>query len=234
MTRTWSPSRVSAGVALASWAALFWFLMLSGRSSLYLGTRTQWVIPMGAIILTLTAVGRLASARTERPEPLGRRDAFALGLVALPVVAILALPPASLGSYAASQRSAAGAGVVASSPDISSDSVTLANVAAAQWSDDGMRALVRHAGSDVSFVGFVTRREGMAADEFVLTRFLVSCCVADALTVQARIVGAPPGKFQEDQWVRVEGTIYPLSQEVVVDAARIAAVPRPDKPYLNV
>jgi len=74
----------------------------------------------------------------------------------------------------------------------------------------------------------------MPADEFVLTRFMISCCVADALSVQVRIVGAPPGKFEEDRWVRVVGTIYPLGQETVVDAARVEGVERPDEPYLNV
>ncbi|MGH2738157.1 MAG: hypothetical protein ACRDHH_05020 [Actinomycetota bacterium] len=42
----------------------------------------------------------------------------------------------------------------------------------------------------------MTRREGSPADEFVLTRFIVSCCVADALSVQVRVVGAPPGRFE--------------------------------------
>jgi uncharacterized repeat protein (TIGR03943 family) len=230
----WSPTRVATGVALAAWAAVFWFLMISGRTSLYLSSRTDWVIPVGAIILTLTAAGRLLSARTDQPEPLARRDAWALGLVALPVVAILALPPASLGSYAASRRSAGGAGIVSSSADVSSGAITLSDVAASMWSDETMNSLTGRAGADVSFVGFVTRREGMPADEFMLTRFLVSCCVADALSVQVRVVGAPPGRFESDQWVKVQGAIYPLGREVVVDAARAVPVPRPDHPYLNV
>jgi uncharacterized repeat protein (TIGR03943 family) len=96
-----------------------------------------------------------------------------------------------------------------------------------------MQALVNRAGTRVSFVGFVALRDGMPADEFMLTRFIISCCVADALTVQVRVIGAPPGKFHKDRWVRVTGTMYPLGREVVVDASEVVPVERPAHPYLN-
>lgn len=231
--RRLSPSRVVVGVALAGWAGVFWFLLATGRWTLYLSSRIFWVIPIGAIILTAAALGRLATARAERPEPLGRRDAWGLALILVPVVAVLALPPAALGSYAASRRSAS-AGFAGTATEPSSGEVTLVDVAGAMWSQTAADALTERGGSEVSFVGFVVRREGMPADEFILTRFLVSCCVADALSVQVRVVGAPPAGLEEDEWVRVRGILYPLAEEVVVDAASVEPVPRPAEPYLNV
>jgi uncharacterized repeat protein (TIGR03943 family) len=233
MSRTWSASRVGTGLVLAAWAGLFWFLILTDRIQLYLSTRTAWVVPMGAIVLTIAAAGRLATARTGRPEPLGSRQAWGLGLIVLPVITVLALPPAALGSYAASRRSVS-AGVVAPTAEVSSGPVTLASVAAAMWSDEARESLADRAGTRVSFEGIVTRREGMPADEFILARFIISCCVADALSVQVRVVGAPPGELREDQWVRVQGTFYPVARETVVDASSIRVIPRPDSPYLNV
>lgn len=231
--RRLSPSRVAVGVALAAWAGVFWFLLVTSRWTLYLSSRIFWVIPVGAVILTAAALGRLLTARTERPEPLVARDTWGLALILIPVLAVLVLPPAALGSYAASRRSVS-AGFVGSAGDPSSGEVTLVDVAGAMWSQDAADALTERAGSQVSFVGFVVRNEGSPADEFVLTRFLVSCCVADALSVQVRVVGAPPGAFEEDEWVRVRGTLYPLPEEVVVDAASVEPVPRPAHPYLNV
>lgn len=233
MRRSWSPLRTATGVVLLAWAALFWFLLATGRSALYLSDRTAWVVPLGAAVLSLAAAGRLATARSEAAEPLTRPTAWWLGLIVMPVVLVLALPPAALGSYAASRRSAVAAGVVPTQ-DLSSGQLSLVHVAAAMWSPDARQQLVARAGASVSFVGFVTRRPGMPSDEFVLTRFLVSCCVADALSVQVRVVGAPPGRFAEDQWVRVSGNLYPLGREVLVEAGSVEAVPRPDRPYLNV
>jgi uncharacterized repeat protein (TIGR03943 family) len=154
--------------------------------------------------------------------------------VVLPVVVILAMPPAALGSFAASRRSLA-SGAVTTAPDLEAGGeVTLASVAAAGWSQDARRSLVARAGSRVTFEGIVARRDGQPSDEFMLTRFIVSCCVADALSVQVRVVGAPPGEFEDDDWVRVSGVFYPLEREVVVDASRIEPIPQPDEPYLNV
>lgn len=232
MTRL-SPVRMATGLALAAWATVFWFLLVTGRTSLYLSSRTAWVVPTGAIVLTVAAVGRLVTARTPRPERLSARTSWALGFVMFPAVVVLTLPPTALGSYAASRRSLS-AGVATGPALEAGDRVTLAAVAAGTWSDDARRTLIDRAGSSVTFEGIVTRREGSPADEFVLTRFIVSCCVADALSVQVRVVGAPPGRFEEDQWVRVSGTFYPIGREVVVDAASVRAIPQPEDPYLNV
>ena len=228
-----SPLRVATGLALAAWAAVFWFLLLSGRTSLYLSSRTAWVVPTGAIVLTLAAAGRLLTARGPGQERLPTRMSWALGFVVLPAVIVLALAPTALGSYAASRRSLSAG--VASGPALEAgDRVTLAAVAAGTWSEEARRALIDRAGTSVTFEGIVTRRASSPADEFVLTRFIVSCCVADALSVQVRVVGAPPGRFEEDQWVRVSGTFYPVGREVVVDAASVRAIPQPEEPYLNV
>ena len=230
---TWSTKRLAVGAILIAWAGLFWFLLASGRTSLFLSSRTAWVVPVGAVILTIAGIGRLASARSGA-ETLGGRDALGLGVIALPVVVILALPPTSLTSYAAGRRSSfTGAGFVSSAEDVRAGDLSLADVAGAVRSDEAMQALVSRAGEEVSFTGFVDRDGAMPADEFILTRFMVSCCVADALSVQVRVAGAPPGEFDKDQWVRVVGNMYPLGREVIVDASEIDKVDRPERPYLN-
>ncbi|MDQ3751527.1 MAG: TIGR03943 family protein [Actinomycetota bacterium] len=232
--RPWSPVRLAEATALGAWAGLFWYLLPAGRSALYLSSRTSWVVPLGAILLTLGAVGRLAGARARAPEPLALRHALGIGLTIVPVVAVLALPSSALGSYAASKRSSfVSSGYLASPEDVASGQLSLADIAGALQSQGGARALARRAGSQVSLVGFVTKEAGMPADEFILTRFLVSCCVADALSVQVRVVGAPPGDLKTDQWVRVEGALYPLENEALVDASKVVRVERPARPYLN-
>lgn len=81
-------------------------------------------------------------------------------------------------------------------------------------------------------VGSCERRR-RKPDEFVLTRFVVSCCVADALSVEVHVAGAPPGQFQNDDWVRATGKIYPLSQETILDASEITKIDRPKHPYIT-
>ena len=230
----WSPVRVAGTVVLGAWAALFWFLLVSGRDAFYLSTRTEWVVPVAAVLLTLATLGRLASARAAQTEPLRSRELGVMIAMVVPVLLITILPPATLGSFSAGKRSAvAGAGFSASTGDIATGDLTLVDVATAQTTPEGERALARRAGEQVDFIGFVTRYADTPADEFLLTRYVVSCCVADATVAQVRVVNVTPGGFEDNEWVEVTGTIYPIGREVIVNASTIQGVSRPERPYLS-
>lgn len=234
MTNVWSVRRLAAALCTGAWAAFFWSLIIGGTTSLYLAQRTTWLVWLGAIALSIAAAGRLLASRAPRPEPLDIRTAWTSVAVLLPVVVLSAQPPGVLGSFAAQSRASfVSQGYVSSAGDIESGELSLADVAGAVRSREGMSALASRAGDTVDFTGFVTREPGAPADEFVLTRFLISCCVADALSVQVRVAGAPPGRFEEDDWVRVTGSIYPVGREVVLDASDVVGVPRPKRPYLS-
>ncbi len=231
---TWNPNRVGGALVLAAWAALFWFLKLSGRDNLYLSTRTSWVVPVGAVLLTGAAIGLFACGRVRAAEPLRARDAWIMALLVVPVVLVTALQPATLGTFSAGRRAQfSSAGFAASVGAPGNGPLTLVDVAAAQYSKHGEQALAERAGEQVDFVGIVTRYPDTPAGEFLLTRYIVTCCVADATTAQVRVVNVAPGRFQANEWVEVKGAIYPLGDQVIVDATSVDEVSRPAKPYLT-
>jgi uncharacterized repeat protein (TIGR03943 family) len=235
MTKTWSLPRVATGIAIGVWAALFWFLIASGRSPLYLSARTTWLAPVGAITLSAAAVGRLLSARVTTPERFSSKQVSSLSILVLPAVAILAFPPVALGSFAVEKRAGAvnrGAYVEVSDQDISEGDLSLVDIFGLSYNNE-LHKLAARAGSFSSFTGFVTRDSSYGADEFQLNRFMISCCPGDAINIQLRVVGVPPGRFEPDDWVRVTGRIYPVGDQVVVDATEVQAVKRPQRPYLN-
>jgi putative membrane protein len=232
--RSWSASRLAGAAVLGAWAVLFWFLLLSGRDSLYLSTRTSWVVPVGAVLLTTASIGRLASSRMADPRRPTVREAWVLAFMVVPVVLVLALPPATLGSFSVGKRTGfANSGIATSVGDVGTGQLSLIDVAAAQTSKEGEAALAKRAGEDVDLVGFVMRYADTPAGEFMLTRYIVTCCVADATIAQVRVVDVPPGAFRTNQWVDVKGAIYPLGREVILDATSVGSVPRPDHPYLT-
>jgi uncharacterized repeat protein (TIGR03943 family) len=232
-TARWSASRLAGGFVLAAWAVLFWWLLLTGREDLYLSTRTRWVVPMAAVLLTLAAIGRVWSARGAASSPLSTRETWTTAALVAPVVLLLALPPATLGQFSTGRRATFSSAGLALSGTLSSGPLTLVDVAAAQTIPEGERALARRAGEDVDFVGFVVRNADTPADELLLTRYVVTCCVADATIAQVRVVNVTPGAFDSDDWVEVRGTIYPVGREVIVNAGTVDAVPQPDRPYLT-
>ena len=230
-----SPLRLAGAAAVGIWAALFWFVWFSGRSLLYVGNRTSWIVPAGAILFTVAFVGRVLSLRTEHQEAITTKDSFFIAIFVLPAVLLFAMPTSSLGSFAVGKRAglsnggfAAAVGQIPSTGDLS-----MVNIGGALIDRESMKALVARAGSSSSFTGFVTREPGEAANEFLLNRFVISCCVADALAIQVRVANAPPGELKEDDWVRVTGKLYPLGREVIVMASDVEKVAKPKHPYLN-
>jgi len=230
----WNQARLAGAALLGAWAAMFGFLFVTGRVNLYLSTRTSWVVPVGAALFTAGAIGTLLGARSA-PGSLSRREATVMTLMVVPVVLVLALPPATLGSFSAAKKTSFSSARFSSvyGQITASSEITLLSVAAAQTSDQGAQALAKRAGASVDFVGMVTRYADTPADEFLLTRFVITCCVADATVAQVRVVNVTPGRFRQNEWVEVTGPIYPLGREVIVSATSIAPVPTPEKPYLT-
>jgi len=232
-TLRWSPTRIATAVALGLWAAMFWVLFATGRTYLYLSTRTSWLVPVGAIIFTAGALGRLATARTERHEPVDRHNAWGLGLMALPVVLVMALPPATLGAYTVQKRATfAGSAIGATARDVTGP-LDFVDIGAAQSFPAAMDQLRARAGETITLEGFVTKEASAPPDEILLTRYIVTCCVADATIAQVRVVGLPPGDYTNDEWLQVTGNVYPVGREVLVAASGATQIPVPDQPYLT-
>ena len=231
--RIWSATRVGAGLVLASWAALFWILLITGRIHFYLSTRTLWVAPIGAALLTIAAVGRLSAARVSRREPLRRRETMVLAGMVLPIILILALPPATLGAFTVSKKSAStGAGAGLARGSLQSDGpITLLGVFEAENSSASMSTLASRAGTQIDFIGFVTHDPGTSAGEFELNRWVFVCCAADTLLIQVRVVNALP--VATNSWVEVRGPIYALGRQVLVVATSVTPTPVPSQPYLT-
>jgi putative membrane protein len=232
-SRRFDPGRLATGIVLGAWAFLFWFVLASGRTSLYLSTRTRWLVPLGGVILTAAALGRLWSCRVEAPEPLSRREGWMLGGIALPVVILLASPPVTLGAYSASRRSSFSSSAIGATARSVTGPLDFVDVGAAQSFDAAMKQLAGRAGEEIDLQGFVTTDPGMEPDEFVLTRYIVTCCVADATVARVHVVGVPPGQFHADDWLEVTGRVYPVGRDVLVAAESVVPIPVPSQPYLT-
>ncbi len=96
----------------------------------------------------------------------------------------------------------------------------------------------RYKGLKVKLDGFVMEDPTLPPNYFLVSRFVISCCAADA-----RPVGIPvrydPKKVQihSDDWVEVTGTLdideIQQDRQPVVIADGIQPIPVPDNPYAN-
>jgi uncharacterized repeat protein (TIGR03943 family) len=84
-------------------------------------------------------------------------------------------------------------------------------------------------GATVQLVGFV----GPATNSgFIVARYSIACCAADALAATADVVGWTGPAPARDSWVQVVGTFEPGNEvNPRLIAASVAIVPTPDDPY---
>lgn len=228
--------------------ALGVFLILlayNGQVLFYINRRTAWLmVPAGMLLFVIAEAFRRRPSKEERNADChcGQEDhhfaPLSLLLVALPVILGFLVPPAPLGALAMSARE----GVSFTAPAaISGDGANVAQggernvldwIAAFQNSSD----LSSFAGKEAHVTGFVFHDAAHAADRFMVSRFIITCCVADAIPVGLPVRWPDAAALAADQWVEVSG---PLALEEVagetvpyIDATTITAIAAPNQPYL--
>jgi uncharacterized repeat protein (TIGR03943 family) len=166
-----------------------------------------------------------------------------VALVLLPIVLGLAVPPQPLGASALANREVnAGLtqttlpGIVGS---VTQKATTDKNVldwwktfrASPNLNED--QAVI---GQEARVVGFVYKDKRYGDHHFLVIRYLVSCCVADASALGLLVAWPEGAKLKNDQWVEVSGTFRPGELEgwkmPVLIAKSVTPVSMPDQPYL--
>jgi putative membrane protein len=224
-------------IGLAAWGALFGWLWLSGESVRYLGPRTQWVVPLGAVGLTLAAAGYLHATRdlpSSRARPL---ELAGLAALVVPILAAATLAHAQLGSLAASNKlSSRGIDPSALARLASRDASTVGFLQLNAAGRDAAlsRELGLTEGKSVQLVGFVSSPpEGQRP--FELSRFYITCCVADAVPVSVHVSRGTVRhlRVQRNDWLSVTGVLVHGDREWVLRAVRVEHVNAPSNPYLS-
>jgi putative membrane protein len=226
-------ARSGRALALVTWAALFTWLWASGESVRYLGPRTQWVVPLGAIGLTLAAAGYLLATRAEPQPRLGRREGLGLVALVVPVLAAAVLANAQLGALAASNKlSSRGIDSAALARLASRDAKELGflELNAAGRDEQLSRELGLAPGIPVELTGFVSK----PGASFTLSRFYITCCVADAVPIGVRVAAGRRGqRVRRDDWLDVTGVLARGDREWIVRPLRISRTKPPSDPYLS-
>ena len=91
-------------------------------------------------------------------------------------------------------------------------------------------------GQEAHVIGFVYRDERFTADTFMVGRFVLSCCVADAAPIGLVVQTAAATQFDNDQWVDVTGHFivgtFDGRDIPILVADTITVTDTPEQPYL--
>ncbi|CAM4347080.1 TIGR03943 family putative permease subunit [Paenibacillus tarimensis] len=91
-------------------------------------------------------------------------------------------------------------------------------------------------GKTVVISGFVYREEEMGKDRFVVSRFAMNCCSADAMPYGLMIDYPGASRYADDEWIQVTGrmelTTYKDNEIVYLKASKIEKIAAPETPYV--
>ncbi len=221
----------------------------SGTVAFYINQRFEWLILVGALIylaLALTLIytvlnpGSKTLAQTLTSQP---RSAFAswsaVLLLAVPAIVGALAPARPLGASAIGAR---GIGLQ-SAPASAAGAALKRPVNGPRTILDWLREMsstpdpAALAGQQVDVVGFVYRDDPrFEKTQFMVSRFSVSCCVADAAALGLIVETDARDSLKQDQWVRVVGRFttgkFANSDIAIVKAEKIEPTEQPAQPYL--
>jgi uncharacterized repeat protein (TIGR03943 family) len=237
-------------------------LFLVGAMALYLGGSNAalayvkaglqpLLLASGAILVGLAMVAIVRHGRDQDGhQPHGPRVAW---LLVLPPLALVLIAPPALGAFAASRQAvrppptsqtrptdqaAAGADQALFPPLLPPSDGAAVSLTLAEYMARDYEAPHTLAGVRIRLVGFVTPQEP-GGDGYLLTRFAINCCAADATALKVAIHGDPVPRAP-DTWLEVEGRWQqrtggdpnqPASEPPLLLAESIRVIEQPSPPY---
>jgi putative membrane protein len=97
--------------------------------------------------------------------------------------------------------------------------------------------LDNYIGKEIQLTGFVYKDEGFAKDEIVVSRFTVTCCVADASVYGILARDVELGKLEPDTWVNISAiidkTMFNGVEMPVMKNSVFKVVDPPENPYVE-
>jgi uncharacterized repeat protein (TIGR03943 family) len=229
-------------------------LFLVGAMALYLGVSDAalayvkaglqpLLLVSGGILVGLAVAAVVRYGRDQdRHQPHGPKVAW---LLALPPLALVLIAPPALGAFAASRQAIQPPPASQARPtgqvtpdggpglypplippgDGAAVPLSLAEYLVRDYAEPHTLAGVR-----IRLVGFVTpQRPGR--DGYLLTRFAISCCAADATALKVAVLGDPVPRAP-DTWLEVEGRWRQRAGETpLLVAESIRVIQQPSPPY---
>ncbi len=239
---------------LASLGLLFYSKIANGTLSYYINLRFAWLSLLAAglfILLAMSAVWNGLAMRQQveipRASAIGvpiwlsaKRRAWRLsvlswGVLLLPLLFGALVPARPLGAGAVQAR-----GISRFAPERSVTTTLVqrqpSNIL--DWLREFARSadLAAFSGKAVDVSGFVYRDPRNRKEEFWVSRFVVSCCVADAAAIGLLVRTEQAATWVNDMWVRVRGrfgvTEFAGERIPIILAEEVHEIEPPSEPYL--
>jgi putative membrane protein len=228
---------------------LYWYI--NARFTILVFLAAIGFLILAQVLLTQTLPGRTVAQEEEHhdhvgheqhahPQDTSRKAWLTLLIVAIPLLLGILIPARPLGASAIANRgisafapASVSGGNLAILLDIPPANRTILDWIQLFYSESDT---TRYSGDTADVVGFVYHDPRLAPGQFMVGRFIVTCCVADAFAIGMVVVWPTAQELPENTWVRVVGPV----ESVEIDGQRlpllraevVQPVSEPVQPYL--
>jgi uncharacterized repeat protein (TIGR03943 family) len=199
----------------------------------------RWLLIASIVLVVVGLSSLVRSIVGRRAAPHEHPMTMAAWLLVLPALALVIMPTDPLGAFAADRRDIRQANIdtTTSFEPLPAPSDGVVEIGMRDFVDraflDRKKSL---AGKRIRLTGFVSSSEGGPGASFVLSRFVILCCAADAYPVEVNVFGGK--SLPVDTWVVVDGKwrmpkgkVRPYVDPVEFDAETMRTIQRPENPY---
>lgn len=235
--QAWTKAALLIGLGL-----YFVYNIVSGSLTNYINARFSWLSYVAAVLFLLLGVssvwGLLRGGHQHTHDDHDHEAVTwgVLAVIAVPLLLGTLIPSRPLGAAAVD-------GNISLSASVSTGSVTTFTGDPLTWNVlDWLRSfnqsdnIASFNGKEADVIGFVYREITFGADQFMVARFTISCCVADSSAIGLPVVFADAGQFKADTWVRVHGNFqvgeFKGENVPLLYADTVEVVDQPEHPYL--
>ncbi|MEM7794011.1 MAG: TIGR03943 family protein [Cyanobacteria bacterium P01_C01_bin.118] len=240
--KTWYRPELLDALVLAAWSLAFFRYWVTGKLFLLLHPDYMWLANGAAFVLLGLAIFKLTQGRQRAPQgghtTLLPPQLSSFILLAIAVVSLIYTPKA-FASDAALQR-----GV--------SDSLTLTRSQPQRFvrqTDSADRTVIdwirtlnvypepdAYTGQDVKVSGFVIHPDEWSEDYLMVSRFVLTCCAADAYPVGLPVqLAVSREAYTPDGWLEIEGKMVTATingqRQLTIEPTKIETIPEPRNPY---
>ena len=212
---------------------------LSGKLVWYINERFTPLTFVGITLLGLMALALLLRARkkADAHEHIHATPANLLILL-VPILVGILLPSRPLDATAVASK-----GVTFNAPLVSSnDAGQLFEMASDERNIvDWIRIFssgndfTPYLGEQANVIGFVYHEENLPENQFLISRFVITCCAADGFAMGIPVEWSEES-FEENTWVKVKGPIqvteWHNQKTPLILAESVEIIDAPEQPYL--
>lgn len=221
-------------VVLLGLAIYFAYIIVTGNVTNYINVRFGWLSYVAVVLFGALGVAVVISMRRQSIEH--RRIGLPIILVVgLPLVLGTLIPSQPLGASAINGQVSTSIAAGVNAQAISKDPLSR-NVLdwARLFADNSLPATFD--GEQASVIGFVYQEPDFAEDHFMVARFTMSCCVADASPIGIPVHWADAETLDQGVWVRINGIFeagdFRDELTPILQAESVELVEQPEHPYL--